>query len=243
MAGGGDGDIGIFVGFNNSVINCRVHNYAAGDATKTCNHENAVAIMADQACRNTRIIGNYVYGGGYGIDVKGGAWHTVVQGNTVEKCWVGIAVREGEIPAPPSHTVIDGNTVIPNGGNGKTGALFGLTFDGANLTTTGIAVMQYNFGVAITNNIIGNQFYEITGTNNFLDHGLPGQNGLQLVLRSGHLHTGQPRLYLREPQRLVDRFGLARPLPAGAECHNLSLQYDGQRECHQRFARTNLAAG
>jgi hypothetical protein len=216
--GMGDGDVVVFgTGQDNLVQGCRYHSYAKDDAAKTINYENAQGLCIDAGPQKTRVVGNYGYGYAYGIDVKGGVWHTLVEDNIVEKCWVGIAVREGETSGVPCYTNLVGNDVVPNGGNGKTDAFMSLTFGGANLTATGIAATQFSFGVNISGNIIANTFEDASNSYNFLgimayktntdynNYHDVGPNIIGNMIVTYACHSGKystsawPALYLRGP--------------------------------------------
>lgn len=101
-----DGDLSIFGG--DCYANVVTDNHLRGLAWEE-------AITVDGGARKTIVSNNVIEGGyNYGIDVKYNAEDTLVIGNTVEKCVVGIADRGGEINtnAKVFQTVIHDNNIV-----------------------------------------------------------------------------------------------------------------------------------
>lgn len=101
-----DGDLSVFGG--GCYANVITDNHLRGLAYEE-------AITVDGGAKKTIVSNNVIEGGyNYGIDVKFNAEDTLVIGNTVEKCVVGIADRGGEIDANANvfQTVIHDNNII-----------------------------------------------------------------------------------------------------------------------------------
>lgn len=152
--GSHDGDI-VHFGTNtnnlatgNRTLNCAIHNYALGDATRAIVFDEAQGLLLDSGQEFGAICDCYAYGYYYGIDVKTTCTGSLVQGNTIEKCKVGIAVRRGEGDAPTYDTQVLGNLIRPMGGNGNSASIF------SGLTLTVGMFLEDALGVTVSGNIV-----------------------------------------------------------------------------------------
>jgi hypothetical protein len=161
-----DGDMFIYGGgsVNCTIQNSRAHAYVYNDNTKTIYYNTGQGIQIDSAGRDCKLINNYAYGYYYGFDFKNNSEGGTIQGNTAEKCKVGISARKGDSQTLSPINMLDviGNTIIPNGGNGNTAVLVG--------TLTGpfaIALFDVYGGANIQDNLLYNS-QDIVATSNFI---------------------------------------------------------------------------
>jgi hypothetical protein len=161
-----DGDIFVYGSgsVNCTIQDCRAHSYVYGDNAKTIFNNTAQGIQIDASGRDCKILDCYAYGYYYGFDFKNNSEGGLIQGNTAERCKVGISARKGEggTIAPVNMLTVSDNIVIPNGGNGNNVAYIG-TLAGP----FGMAIMDVYGGC----NIEGNQFYnsqDIVANQNFI---------------------------------------------------------------------------
>lgn len=147
-----DGDIFIYGGDskNCTIKSCSSYSYVFGDATKTIPDLSAQGIAIDGSSRDCQLLDNYVYGYYYGFNLQSGSEGSIISNCTAEKCKVGICIREGEIPVPPTIAQVLGNSIVPNGGNGNTVVQLGTT------EPIGIILMDCYGGAIVNGNIIYN---------------------------------------------------------------------------------------
>ena len=148
--GTNDGDIGVFgSGENNIVESCNLYNFAITSTTRIPVFTGAQGIFVDSGMDHCSVSSNYLEGYFYGIDVKTNVNATRVTDNTLVSNKVSIAVRLGEGNDATLNTLVNGNTIIPNQGNGNTTPIFDT------YTEIGIFVQNANAGVLIGNNNFG----------------------------------------------------------------------------------------
>lgn len=104
-----DGDLSIFGGGTDDCLveSNTLYGYSSNEFEEDIIYSQGITI--DQGPRNTQVINNFVKRYFYGIDCKSNAFNTVIRGNHISDCKVGIADREGEAAAFAYHTL---NTVI-----------------------------------------------------------------------------------------------------------------------------------
>jgi hypothetical protein len=161
FGGSDDGDISIFGSGNrnNSVDKCDLFNFLLDDKTRTVINPIAQGICVDSGCVRTVVTNCTAEGYFYAVDVKTSCMGVVVANNKLTRNKVGVAVRLGEGNDITYDTVITGNIINPNGGNGNADAISG--------TTHPIGVfLERCKGVNIKDNVIENTLsgaYDFTG--------------------------------------------------------------------------------
>lgn len=154
-----DGDISIYGNCNYcNVINCKIFNKFQN--TDDIAFNIAQGICVDSGATYITVTNCYTYGYYYGIDVKTACDSVIVSNNQCIKNKIGIAVRLGEGNQETLNTLIEGNSIYPNGGNGTTGEIV----NGFNVA--GIFI-ENPFGVQVINNLFANH-YTPSGNNPFI---------------------------------------------------------------------------
>lgn len=154
-----DGDISIYGNCNYcNVINCKIFNKFQNNDEIAYNI--AQGICVDSGATYITITNCYTYGYYYGIDVKTACDSVIVSNNQCIKNKIGIAVRLGEGNQETLNTIINGNSIYPDGGNGTAGELI------KGFSVAGI-LLENTFGVQVLNNLFANH-YSPSGNNPFI---------------------------------------------------------------------------
>lgn len=109
----GDGTISIY----GASLHCRVVGNIIDDNFFGNKTYNSQIITVDSGCSETEVIGNWLRGGYYGIDLKADCRNTLCCNNIISGCVVGIADRKGEsgVADQSFGIVIKGNLVVLDG--------------------------------------------------------------------------------------------------------------------------------